>query len=237
MSDVADMTTGKTHVLTVDRGEAGALQLFAVGGGLAATNSFMVADNATRQAVIFDAPDHTVGPLLDDAQRLGLDVIGLWLTHGHFDHLADHAVVREHFPQSRLLIHELDLAKLHQPGSKMFPLPFEIPPGEADELVTDGQELRIGAIRCEVIFTPGHSPGHVMYHFPDHELLVGGDLIIGGAVGRTDLPDSSEARLFESIKRVMQLPGETMLLPGHGQPSRLEQEAAANPYVRQAMQI
>jgi glyoxylase-like metal-dependent hydrolase (beta-lactamase superfamily II) len=58
-------------------------------GGVAATNSFLIADEATNQAVLFDAPDHTVAPLLDEAGKRGLDLIGLWLTHGHFDHFAD----------------------------------------------------------------------------------------------------------------------------------------------------
>jgi glyoxylase-like metal-dependent hydrolase (beta-lactamase superfamily II) len=115
------------------------------------------------------------------------------------------------------------------------PLPFTIPPGEPDGFVADGQQLHVGGLSCQVIFTPGHSPGHVCYHFPDERLLVGGDLIIGGAVGRTDLPDSDPAALDASIARVMSLPGETQLLPGHGAPSRLEDEARSNPYVRAAL--
>jgi hydroxyacylglutathione hydrolase len=205
-------------------------------GGIAVTNAFLVADEESRQAVIFDAPNDTVGPLLDEATSRGFDVIGLWLTHGHFDHVADHAVVTRRFPAAKVLIHRVDEPKLRQPQSKFFPLPFVIPARSADGYVEDGQTLRIGRLEARVIFTPGHSPGHVMYHFPSEQLLIGGDLIICGAVGRTDLPDSDPAVLDASIRRVMELPGVTRLLPGHGQVSTLEWEGKNNPYVREAME-
>ena len=204
-------------------------------GGIAATNCYLVGDEATKQAVIFDAPDHTVGPLLDEATKRGLNVIGLWLTHGHFDHIADHAEVTKCFPAAKVLIHRLDEPKLQQPNSSTFILPFSIPPRSADGHVEDGQALQLGDIRVEVIHTPGHAPGHVMYHFPEQKLLVGGDLIIGGSVGRTDLPDSDHAQLEESIRKVMRLPGETRLLPGHGDVSTLEEERQNNPFVQQSL--
>jgi hydroxyacylglutathione hydrolase len=201
-------------------------------GGLASTNCYLIVDDATGKAVLFDAPDHTVGPLLDEAKRRGYELIGLWLTHGHFDHLSDHAVVTGAFPQAKVLMHALDAPKLRNPRSAMFPLPFVIPPREADELVEDGQRLSIGSLGVEVIHTPGHAPGHVMYHFPDERVLVGGDLIICGAVGRTDLPDSDEEDLVRSIQKVMRLPGETRLLPGHCEAGTLDDERENNPYVR-----
>jgi glyoxylase-like metal-dependent hydrolase (beta-lactamase superfamily II) len=204
-------------------------------GGIAGTNAFLIADEASKQAVLFDAPDHTVAPLLDEVQRRGLDLIGLWLTHGHFDHVADHKVVTDRFPGARVLMHELDAPKLRDPRSTMFVLPFTIPPREPDALVTDGQALSIGPLRVEVIHTPGHAPGHVMYHLPDEKVLVGGDLIIAGAVGRTDLPDSDPDALDASIRRVMRLPDDTTLLPGHGRPSTLGAERAGNEFVIAAL--
>ncbi len=204
-------------------------------GGLAMTNCFLVADEEAKQAVLFDAPDHTVEPLLDAAAERGWDVVGLWLTHGHFDHLADHKVVTDRFPGARVLIHELDAPKLREPGSRMFPLPFTIPPREPDEFVTDGQVLSFGGLSCRVIFTPGHSPGHVMYHFEKEKVVIGGDLIIGGAIGRVDLPDSDPQAMVRSLRRAMELPDETRLLPGHGEPSTIGEERRSNPYVRAAL--
>jgi len=201
-------------------------------GGLAATNAYLIADETSHQAVLFDAPDHTVAPLLEEAKKRGFNIVGLWLTHGHFDHIADHAEVTRAFPNAKILMHRLDVPKLRNPKSSMFPLPFVIPPREPDELVEDGQKLKLGALDVEVIHTPGHAPGHVMYYFPNHGVLVGGDLIICGAVGRTDLPDSDEAQLMASIAKVMKLPPETQLLPGHCSASTLGDERQTNPYVR-----
>jgi hydroxyacylglutathione hydrolase len=212
------------------------MQIISKNGGIASTNSYLVGDESTGKAVLFDAPDNTVGPILAEAKKRGWDIIGLWLTHGHFDHLADHAVVTAAFPNSKILIHKLDEPKLQQPNSKFFPLPFLIPPRNADGYIEDGQQLSLGSIPVRVIHTPGHAPGHVMYHFPDQQILIGGDLIIMGAVGRTDLPDSNEDDLFASIRKIMQtLPPTTRLLPGHGASSTLEEESASNPYVIEAM--
>jgi hydroxyacylglutathione hydrolase len=204
-------------------------------GGIASTNCYLVIDEATKQCVLFDAPDHTVAPLLDHVQNEQLDLIGLWLTHGHFDHIADHQLVRDRFPSALVLLHKLDEAKLLQPGvqSRLFQLPFTIPPGKVDRFVNDGDALTIGSLKLTVLHTPGHAPGHVCYHLPEQNILIGGDLIIGGAVGRTDLPDSDEIQLIESVRRVMRLPPETTLLPGHGDPSTLEDERRENAYVRQ----
>jgi hydroxyacylglutathione hydrolase len=172
-------------------------------GGIAGTNAYLIGDEESKQAVVFDAPDRTVAPLLEEASKRGLDVIGLWLTHGHFDHVADHLVVAEKFPNAKVLMHSLDEVKLADPGSETFLLPFSIPPRKADAHVEDGQELSLGTLKVKVIHTPGHSPGHVMYYFESDGVLVGGDLIIAGSIGRTDLPDSDHAELERSVRKVM----------------------------------
>jgi len=202
------------------------------------TNCFLIADEAARQAVLFDAPDHTTPPLLDEVAKRGWELAGLWLTHGHFDHFADHQVVRDRFPSARILLHELDAAKTRQPElqTRMFGLPFSIPALEPDAFIDDGQELRLGAIRVVVVHTPGHSPGHVAYYFPEEKVLVGGDLIIGGSVGRTDLPDSRHEALKASVRRVMALPADTQLLGGHGPATTLAQERQRNAFVQEIME-
>jgi glyoxylase-like metal-dependent hydrolase (beta-lactamase superfamily II) len=204
-------------------------------GGIAATNAFVIADESASEAVLFDAPNDTVAPLLDEIAKRGWKLKDLWLTHGHFDHTADHKVVTDRFPDAKVLIHRLDEPKLKNPKAASFPLPFVIPPRAADGYLEDGQQLKIGSINVQVIFTPGHAPGHVCFYLPEQKTLVGGDLIIMGAVGRTDLPDSDEAALFDSLRKVMGLPGDTQLLPGHGRPSTLAQERRSNPFVKYAL--
>jgi glyoxylase-like metal-dependent hydrolase (beta-lactamase superfamily II) len=205
-------------------------------GGVFATTAYLVADELTRQAVIFDAPNDTVAPLIETAKKNGWEIIGLWLTHGHIDHIADHAVITQTFPKAKVLIHQADERKLQNPMS-MYAVPFVTPPGNADGYLTGGQILHIGSTEVQVMETPGHSPGHVAFYIPSEKVLVGGDLILMGAVGRTDFPDCSFPDLQASLRRVMKLPGDTQLLPGHGRPSLLGDEAATNPYVRQAIGI
>ncbi len=206
-------------------------------GGVAATNCFLIGDEAAKECVLFDAPDHTAGPLLAEVEMRGWKLIGLWLTHGHFDHIADHEKVKARFPEAKVLIHRLDEPKAERPDAqvRMFGLSFVIPPLNADGYVEDKQRLAIGCMEVEVIHTPGHSPGHVAYYFPKEKLLVGGDLIIGGSVGRTDLPDSNHADLETSIRRIMKLPPETRLLGGHGPETTLEVEKRRNVFVQMAM--
>jgi len=207
-------------------------------GGVAMTNCFLVADELAKKAILFDAPDHTTEPLLDEVAKRGWDLIGLWLTHGHFDHFADHAVVRKRFPSAKVLIHKLEEPKVCQPDlqTRMFGLPFNIPALKVDAYVEDNQRLQVGKLEVTVLLTPGHAPGHVAYHFPEEQLLIGGDLIIGGSVGRTDLPDSDHGQLEASIRRVMTLPDATRLLGGHGDATTLGQERKRNWFVREALQ-
>lgn len=203
------------------------------------TNCFLVADETARQAVLFDAPDHTTAPLLTEAASRGWDLLGLWLTHGHFDHFADHAAVRRQFPQAKMLIHPLEVPKTQHPEvqTSLFGLPLEIPPLKADVLVADGQQLRIGSLEVVVLHTPGHAPGHVVYYFPGEQMLIGGDLIIGGSIGRTDLPDSDPEQMVESIRRVMALPPQTRLLGGHGGETTLQEERENNPFVQEIVGV
>jgi len=201
------------------------------------TNCFLIADEAAKEAVLFDAPDHTVGPLLDETAKRGWDLAGLWLTHAHFDHFADHSVVRQRFPGAKILIHALDEPKARKPDAqtRLFGIPLVISPLEPDAHVTDNQQLKLGSLEVRVLHTPGHSPGHVCYYLPREGVLVGGDMIIGGSVGRTDLPDSDHHQLEASIRRVMELPDTTKLLGGHGPASTLGEERKRNPFVQEAL--
>jgi hydroxyacylglutathione hydrolase len=206
-------------------------------GGLAMTNCFLIADEAARQAVLFDAPDHTTEPLLAEVAQRGWDLIGLWLTHGHFDHFADHAVVKQRFPNAKVLLHAQEEPKVLHPElqTRMFGLPFTIPALKPDAHVTDNQKLQLGALEVQVLHTPGHAPGHVVYYFPTEHTLVGGDLIIGGAIGRTDLPDSDPEAMERSVRRVMALPPQTRLLGGHGPATTLEEERRENMCVQEIL--
>ena len=214
------------------------MMLASASGGVAMTNCFLVGDEISKQVVLFDAPDHTTTALLDETAERGWDLIGLWLTHGHFDHFADHVLVKQRFPNAKILIHPLDEPKAQNPDlqTSLFGLSLAIPPLRSDGYVADNQKLKLGSSDVIVIHTPGHAPGHVAYHFPAENLLIGGDLIMEGSVGRTDLPDSDHAALEASIRRIMELPPKTCVLCGHGSPTTLENESKHNPFVQEALQ-
>ena len=144
-------------------------------GGIAQTNCFVIADELAKKAVLFDAPNDTTASILDEVQKRGWDLIGLWLTHGHFDHVADHAVVTARFPDAQLLMHPLEVPKLTGKYPMVFSLPFEIPPREPDGYLREGQVLHIGSIEVRVMHTPGHAAGHVVFYLPTEQVLVGGD--------------------------------------------------------------
>lgn len=231
-----DRNAGGRH-LTAGTNANVSMVILSNSGGVVMTNCFLVADEASGKAVLFDAPDHTTAPLLDEIRRRGWELAGLWLTHGHFDHIADHTEVRRRFPAAPILLHALEEPKARRPDlqTRGFGLPFDIAPLTPDVHVQDGQELAIGDIQVSVIHTPGHAPGHVAYHLPRQRVLVGGDLIIGGSIGRTDLPDSNHAQMEASIRRVMALPDDTRLLGGHGPETSIGYERQTNPFVLEAL--
>jgi hydroxyacylglutathione hydrolase len=209
------------------------IKLFANTGGLAETNAYLLADEATKTAAIIDAPEATTADLLVQAKKHGYDVKYLLLTHGHWDHLSDHKVVTDTFPNAKVLIHKLDEPKLQRPGSLLFELPYAIEPRNADAYIEDGQKIHIGHITLAAMHTPGHCEGHLCFYSNEHHLLLAGDLLMDGSVGRYDLPDGNVTLLKQSLKRIMQLPDNTEVLSGHGPATTIGRQRAANPFIRQ----
>jgi hydroxyacylglutathione hydrolase len=202
-------------------------------GGLAETNAYLIANEATKAAAIIDAPEATTASLIAIARQHGYDVQYLLLTHGHWDHISDHAVVTEAFPKAQVMIHQLDEIKLQKPGSDIFDLPYEIPPRSADAYLEDGGKIHVGNITLAAMHTPGHAPGHVVLYAAEQATLFSGDLLMAGGVGRYDLADGDEKVLRQSLKRVLLLPDEVKVLSGHGPATTIGRERAGNFYVRE----
>ena len=202
-------------------------------GGLAETNGYLVVDESTKAAAIIDAPQDTTASLLGQTKQNGWDVQYLLLTHGHWDHLSDHAVVTEAFPKAQTLIHKLDEPKLEHPGSLLFDLPYTIPPRKADAYIADGDKVHVGSIALSAMHTPGHCEGHLVFYSAEHAALFAGDLLMAGAVGRYDLADGNPSLLKQSLKRIMLLPDATRVFSGHGPETTIGRERANNPYIRE----
>jgi hydroxyacylglutathione hydrolase len=200
-------------------------------GGLAATNAYLIADEKAGKAVLIDAPQNTILALIKLARHEGWDIPLLLLTHGHWDHISDHKIYTNHYPHGKVLIHQLDEPKLQRPGSQMYQLPYQIEARSADGYLVDGDVIKVGTLGLNAIFTPGHSPGHIAFYLEQQKLLVAGDLLFAGSIGRTDLPDSDPQAMRESLQRAMALPDETVVRPGHGPATNIGTERRSNPFL------
>ncbi len=202
-------------------------------GGLAETNGYMVVDEASREAAIIDAPGDTTSTLLGLAKKNHWTVKYLLLTHGHWDHISDHKVVTDAFPQVKVMIHKLEEKKLLKPGSLLFELPYAIEPRKADAYIEDGDKVHVGKLTLAAMHTPGHAEGHIVFYSNELNVLFAGDLLMAGAVGRYDFEDGDIELLKKSLHRVMQLPDETRVMSGHGPATTIGQERNGNPFIRE----
>lgn len=199
--------------------------------GAFAENSYVVGCPASGRAVLID-PGGEVPALLELAQELGLEIDAIWLTHAHLDHVlglreaakATGAPIWLH-PEDRMLY---DAAP--QQG-EAFGFPIE-PLPEVDESFASGQRLQLGEHAVEVLFVPGHSPGHVAFWFPGAQTVVAGDVLFAGSIGRTDLPGGSYETLMHSIRQVLvPLGDDVRVFPGHGAPTEIGIERTSNPFL------
>ena len=198
-------------------------------GGAFAQNGYLVSCAATDRAILVD-PGAAVGEMLDAARRADLTVEAIVLTHAHIDHLDGVPLARR---ETGAPIH-LHPESLEQYGmaplqAQWFGVQIEpLPP--VDRPLDDGGRVRFGDCELEVRYTPGHAPGHVVL-VADGLALVG-DCIFAGSIGRTDLPGGDFQQLMRSIReRILTLPDETVLYPGHGPETTVGHERATNPFL------
>lgn len=156
-------------------------------------------------------------------------------THGHADHIAGNAALKDAFPGAPLLIGRNEAHLLTDPETNLsapFGVPFTSPP--ADRLVDDGEPLEVAGFSFEVREIPGHSPGSVVFVSRGLEppFVFGGDVLFAGSVGRADKPGDDPRALFEGIRgKLFDLPDDTLVLPGHGPTTTVGQERRTNPFV------
>lgn len=197
--------------------------------GVFAENCYLVADPASREAVIVD-PGEEAGLFLARLAAAGWTPRAVWLTHAHLDHIAGVAEIKR-ATGVPVLLHPADRqlydAAPHQ--ARMFGLEME-PAPPPDGPLQGGTQVSIGRFAFDVLHVPGHSPGHVA--FVGHGLCLSGDVLFAGSIGRTDLPGGNTQTLLDSIRdRLYQLPGDTQVLPGHGPATTIAAELQGNPFV------
>ena len=184
----------------------------------------------TNCYVVRQAPDATDAVVVDpgaDVPELPSECAGILITHSHWDHLGGVADLAER-TGAKVYMPRQEAPVLAHP-SDWFP---EVPlrPYEADVLLDGGETLDLAGLSFETVSVPGHSPGHVAFYAEG--ALFSGDVLFAGGVGRTDIPFSDWATLFESIRALMErYPPETVVYPGHGPETTLGAELARNPFL------
>lgn len=196
-------------------------------------NCSIVWDEASRRAAIID-PGGDIERLLAEAERLGVQLEQIWLTHAHIDHAGATAELAERLVLPIIGPHRADqfwIDALPQ-QSQM----FGFPPSKLftpTRWLQDGDTVELAGHTLHVRHCPGHTPGHVVFHSPELQRAFVGDVLFAGSIGRTDFPQGDHDTLIASIQqRLWPMGDETVFIPGHGPESSFGQERKTNPYVR-----
>lgn len=194
------------------------------------TNCYLVTCRQTHEAMLVDPGwnDDAIQAAID---RRGARVKVVVNTHTHWDHIGGNARYVES-TGAPLLMHEADLPLLHQNGgAALWDIPLR-PSPEPDRFLAEGDVLEVGKLRFEVLFTPGHTPGHISLYEPTHKVLLDGDVLFRQGIGRTDLPGGDSGALLRSIReKLLLLPDEVIVYPGHGEPTTIGEERDLNPWL------
>lgn len=196
-------------------------------------NSRILWCSETKQGVIVD-PGGDAEKILATAQRLGVTVTAVWLTHSHLDHCGGVQPILDALkvplvahPEERMMRNNVkSIAQMYG----MSAAEWSNCPEPTIE-VRGGESFSIGDSSCVVLFTPGHSPGHVSYYFERDGIVASGDVLFAGSIGRTDLPGGDTKTLLDAIRReIFTLPPATRVLTGHGPDTTVGEEKASNPF-------
>ncbi len=199
--------------------------------GQVAENSYIFRRDGSDKGLIID-PGEEAPRLLAAIDELGIELEAILLTHCHFDHIGAVTPVAEateapvYCPKLEVPLLADIMAYVPWPGFG----PYES--YDADETVAGGEKLELAGFEIDVIFTPGHSPGHVTYAIADEDALFSGDVLFAGSVGRTDLPGGDWPTLERSIQSLLDgYPDETVVYPGHMGLTKIGAERAQNPFL------
>ena len=199
--------------------------------GQIAENCFLFRREGSDRALIVD-PGDEAPRILAAAEELGVTIEGILLTHTHFDHIGAVAPVAK-ATGAPVWCPEIETPVLADINS-FVPWPGFGPyeSYEADHTVSGGERLELAGMEIDVIFTPGHSPGHVTYSIPDEAAIFSGDVLFQGSVGRIDLPGGDGPTLMRSIQPLLEThPDETTVYPGHMGVTTLGAEQETNPFL------
>jgi glyoxylase-like metal-dependent hydrolase (beta-lactamase superfamily II) len=184
----------------------------------------------------FTDPGGDLDRLRAAAQQHGVTIEKLLITHGHIDHCGQAGMLAKELGVPIEGPHEADrfwISRLDDDGRKYG---IDGKPFEPDRWLVDGDTVTVGNLTLDVYHCPGHTPGHVVFHHAPSKLAIVGDVIFQGSIGRTDFPMGNHQDLIDAITgKLWPLGGDTVFVPGHGQPSNFAQERRTNPFVADAV--
>jgi glyoxylase-like metal-dependent hydrolase (beta-lactamase superfamily II) len=196
------------------------------------TNCYILACTQTMEAVVID-PSWDGRGIAATAVEKGYLITHILLTHAHFDHVGGLAQLREE-TNAPIYIHPDAVQMLSQAtmSGAFFGVTIPEPP-PPDKLLAEGDVLHVGNLSLNVLYTPGHAPGHVSFYLKAHHIVFDGDVLFQQSIGRTDFPGCDHATLMRSIReQLLTLPDETHVLSGHGPTTTIGQERVGNPFLQ-----
>jgi len=203
-------------------------EIFTFEVGSFATNCYMVTSRIGPQCVIID-PGDEAERLFEELKRRSLEPVAIMITHGHLDHVGGVGPLKKAFDVP-VYVHELDLPLYNSVSEQgeWFGLNLVDPP-PPEHYFVETDSLVVGPFKFKVIHTPGHTPGHISL-LSGEDIFVG-DCLFAGSIGRTDLPGGSHELLIKSIKeKILPLPDNTVVRPGHGPMTTVMRERSSNPF-------
>lgn len=194
-------------------------------------NCTLLGDEVAGEAIVID-PGDEITRIHKRIQALGLKLKQILITHAHIDHVGG-ALKLKRLTGAPILLNENDLPLLAMMDKQAAWLGIETPEtASPDERLVDGQKVGIDAYPATVLHTPGHTQGSICLHFAPLKLLIAGDTLFAGSIGRTDLPGGDSEQIIESIHaRLLTLPDETRVVPGHGPVTAIGLERKSNPFL------
>ena len=195
-------------------------------------NCYVIGDEASGAGAIVDPGDEAARIALT-VEQTNLEIAQILITHAHIDHVGAVAALVDEY-SCPVLMHAETEPMLNQLPAQamMMGLRFGKVP-TVDHYIGDGEVLEVGGLRLESLYTPGHAPGHLAFYVESEALVLSGDALFAGSVGRTDLYGGSMEVLMQSInERLLTLPDETRVYPGHGPQTTIGDERAYNPFLQ-----